>query len=114
MQMPLGKHKGEELGTIPPSYLRWFLANVEDAGDELRAAVKLALEAHPPVESPEKILKAKLEKVRGELSASRKEIWDLRAKLKRVQAKLEKQKIMALDKEAFEFMESLREELRPK
>lgn len=37
MEMPFGKHKGEDLEDIPLSYLRWVLRNVYLWDDELRS-----------------------------------------------------------------------------
>ena len=30
MQLPWGKHKGEDLESVPSSYLRWLAENCED------------------------------------------------------------------------------------
>lgn len=30
MEMPFGKHKGEEIEDLPSSYLRWLAENMED------------------------------------------------------------------------------------
>jgi hypothetical protein len=40
MEMPFGKHKGEELEDIPVSYLRWVLRTVDLFDDELRQEIE--------------------------------------------------------------------------
>lgn len=49
MRMPFGKHKGEELHTIPDSYLWWVLENAESASPLLLAAIRrhLGLDDEP-------------------------------------------------------------------
>ena len=45
MEMPFGKHKGEELEDIPLDYLEWLVDNVE-LRDELDQAVNEAIKEH--------------------------------------------------------------------
>lgn len=40
MEMPFGKHQGEEVEEIPVSYLRWILRNVHIRDDELREEIE--------------------------------------------------------------------------
>jgi hypothetical protein len=40
VEMPFGKHKGVPLDQVPPSYLRWCLANLEDLNPDLRALME--------------------------------------------------------------------------
>lgn len=44
MKIQFGKHKGEELHTIPKSYLNWIKQNIPDLDPHLQRAVDLALE----------------------------------------------------------------------
>jgi hypothetical protein len=43
MRMPFGKHRGEELETIPDSYLWWVLENADNASPILLAAIRKQL-----------------------------------------------------------------------
>ncbi|MBI1347123.1 hypothetical protein GC163_12635 [bacterium] len=44
MKMPYGKHKGEEIHTIPKGYLNWMLDNITDLGPDLKQAVEAGLQ----------------------------------------------------------------------
>ena len=44
--IPFGKHKGKRLSDIPPSYLRWVIANCWIDG-ELRLAIDCVLSGKP-------------------------------------------------------------------
>lgn len=50
MRMPWGKHKGEELETVPDSYLWWVLENADNASPMLLAAIRrhLGVEEETP------------------------------------------------------------------
>lgn len=47
MKMPFGKHKGQEIHTIPPDYLRWCRDNVANLNGYLLRAVLAGLEGEP-------------------------------------------------------------------
>lgn len=49
MLMPFGKHKGQNVSTLPKRYLQWLRQNVELNG-ELAAAVSAALGIAPKQE----------------------------------------------------------------
>ena len=44
MEMPFGKHEGEEVEDLPDGYLKWLAHNV-DMWDDLREAVDAEMEA---------------------------------------------------------------------
>lgn len=54
MQMPFGKHAGEEIANVPRPYLSWALENMDDMKPELRAAIESTLRdtAPPPAKEP--------------------------------------------------------------
>jgi len=37
MEMPFGKHKGEEIEDLPSSYIKWLTENMEDEEIRLEA-----------------------------------------------------------------------------
>jgi hypothetical protein len=52
--MPFGKWKGHLVSTIPPSYLRWLLREVDNLDPQLRRAAEEVLRARgEPVDDPE-------------------------------------------------------------
>ena len=60
MNMPFGKHKGQEIHTIPHDYLLWLKGNVDLWGDLMRA-VEAGLEgkAFMPPTSEERVDEAR-------------------------------------------------------
>lgn len=46
VKMPFGRHEGQEIATVPPSYLRWFLRSVDDYSD-LKQQIAEHLKAMP-------------------------------------------------------------------
>ena len=51
MKMPFGKHKGQEIHTIPRSYLAWMKDNITTLKGDLLGAVDAGL-AGKPFEPP--------------------------------------------------------------
>ena len=47
MKMPFGKHKGQEIHTIPHDYLLWFKDNINNLHGDLLRAVVAGLEGKP-------------------------------------------------------------------
>ena len=70
MKMPFGKHKGQEIHTIPHDYLQWFRNNITNLHGDLLKAVEAALEGKPfePLTSEERVDEARermLERLRS-------------------------------------------------
>lgn len=47
MKMPFGKHTGQEIHTIPRSYLVWMKDNISNLRGDLLGAVDAGLEGKP-------------------------------------------------------------------
>lgn len=47
MKMPFGKHKGQEIHTIPHDYLLWFRDNIKNLNGDLLRAVIAGLDGKP-------------------------------------------------------------------
>lgn len=53
MQMPFGKHRGEEIDDIPEDYLFWCLRNLENLTPWLRENMEVSLEHRRSRKMPE-------------------------------------------------------------
>ena len=47
MKMPFGRHKGQEIHTLPYDYLHWFRSNITNLHGDLLRAVEEGLEGKP-------------------------------------------------------------------
>lgn len=47
MKMPFGRHKGQEIHTLPHDYLLWFRDNIANLNGDLLRAVIAGLEGKP-------------------------------------------------------------------
>lgn len=77
MKMPFGKHKGQEIHTIPHDYLFWFRSNIINLHGDLLRAVIAGLDRKPfePPTTKERVDEAKqsmLERLRQREMAQRR------------------------------------------
>lgn len=61
MKMPFGKHKNQEIHTIPQDYLLWFKNNITNLNGDLLRAVVAGLDGKPfePLRTKERVDEAR-------------------------------------------------------